>query len=339
MKRRRLLLLMLTVTALCMTAGSAEYSKSEWRVRPWEIINGLKPHSDTIWQLDKDSLQGWKVSGAGAELSETSVTKLWGEKVAKLTFPKGGSVTVFLPEPIKFNQKIDGFDLWIYGPINNGVGTRPDLTFLISDADGRKIRVDSMGMGSRWNRVRWWGMAAAIIPPDIKYPITLHSFTFSRLLTRTENDFLCFDMLGAFTFPRKMRFPDSAEMKLPFPTTPDTIMPKGMAEGAKNSIVKLPGNAWSFNYDGNDAKLSYIYRPSSGTLGDITVKLNDAKEFQIAAAGGIHGEVDGVKFAPLDKDKKASLLNAKLNGEKLMTKWRWSKSGKNLDFRLKFNIK
>ena len=79
---------------VALTLGSAQaYEKSEYKVRPWEIINGLQPYSEQLWQTDADGIAGWKATNGGV-LSETSLTKLWGEKVAKLTFPKGGSVTI-----------------------------------------------------------------------------------------------------------------------------------------------------------------------------------------------------------------------------------------------------
>ncbi len=326
------------VCAVCLSTAAAAYSPSEWRVRPWEIINGLQPHSQTLWQLDKGSLKGWKVSGGGAELSATDLTKLWGEKVAKLTFPKGGSVTVTLPEPVKLNEKVDGLDLWIYGPVNNGVGTKPEMSFLISDVNGRKIRVRADGMGSRWNRVRWWGMAAAVLPEGVKFPIQVHSFTFTKLLTSTPNDFLCFDMLGAFKFSGRAAVPDTAKTDLPFPTTPDGIMPRNMAPGARNSVQKT-ADGWQFRYDGPDGRVCYTYRPVSGTLGDLYAQVNDLPEIQVAVAGGIHGTVDGVKFTPADPQVRAALKSARLDGDCLETVWSWNKTGKSLDFKLAFSIK
>ncbi len=335
MMKRRLFCGMLIL--LASTGFAAGYSRDEWRVRPWEIINGLKPHSRTLWQLDRNSLKGWMASGGDAALAATSETKLWGETVAKLTFPKGGSVTVKLPQSLKIDDPVDGLDLWIYGPVNNGVGSSPELSFLISDASGRKIKIPAVGMGSRWAKLRWWGMAAAVLPRDVKFPIEVHSFTFARLLTRTPNDFLCFDMLGAFKFPGETRVPDTAKMNLPFPTTPDSIMPIGGAPDGKNTVVKLSGDSYSFQYTGSDGTLCYIYRPVTGTLGDITVKVDKLPEFKIAVVGGVHGEIDGVKFAPGDANIQARLLQSSLkDGGKLFTRWRWSKAGKNLDFQLNF---
>ena len=80
---------------VALTLGSAQaYEKSEYKVRPWEIINGLQPYSEQLWQTDADGIAGWKATNGGV-LSETSLTKLWGEKVTKLTFPKGGNLPTY----------------------------------------------------------------------------------------------------------------------------------------------------------------------------------------------------------------------------------------------------
>ena len=83
--------------ATMLTAFLAHaYDKSEYKVRPWEIIQGLKPHSELVWDMAKCDLAEWKVSGK-AKLSATQHTKLWGDSVAKLDLPPNGSVTIRQP--------------------------------------------------------------------------------------------------------------------------------------------------------------------------------------------------------------------------------------------------
>lgn len=317
----------------------AEYSESEWRIRPWEIIRGLKPHSQTLWQLDRDGLEGWSVKGADAELSTTDVTKLWGENVVKMTFPKGGSATVTLPTPLEIKEEVNGLDLWLYGPINKSVGARPDLSFLITDATGKKIKLPSVGSGSRWDLKRWWGMAAAVIPEGTKFPIQLHSFTFSKLLTNIKDDFLCFDMLGAWKFSGKYIAPDVSKMDLPFPTTPDTILPDSMADGARNFVVAKEGT-WEFHYEGNDANIVYTYVPKTGNLSDITVQFNDVAPFCLAKDGGPQCILGGRRYFPDMKGLDAKLLNIGLDDGKLTAQWRWTtETGQTLDWEIGLSIR
>ena len=154
---RSLIVVLLALAALPLFSA-VEYSEKEWRIRPWEIIKGqIKPHSDPLWVVDKDSIDGWKVSGAGGEISKTSVTKLWGNEVAKVTFPKGGSLTITPGKPIEVPKKVDGFDLWIFGPINGPPGAAPKIDLQIVDADNKNYKLRLSGTGSRWDYKRWWG--------------------------------------------------------------------------------------------------------------------------------------------------------------------------------------
>ena len=70
----------LFLTAAVLSITAAAYEKSEYKVRPWEIINGLKPYSKALWQADNGDISKWRASNGGV-LSETSITKLWGERL------------------------------------------------------------------------------------------------------------------------------------------------------------------------------------------------------------------------------------------------------------------
>ena len=236
-----------------------------------------------------------------------------------MTFPKGGQATIRPPKPLEIKEPADGIEVWVYGPVNNTVGSAPTLTMLVSDADGKKYRLPTAGSGSRWNRMRWWGVSAAQLPKGIKFPVKLESMTFSKLLTTTKDDFLCFDMIGAFKV-RKIAVPDTKKMNLPFPTTPDTIMPTSMKEGAKN-FARQEGKKYVFGYEGKDAKVVYTYEPKTGTLSDITASFNGGDAFQIADKGGIHAVVDGVKITPATEGVEAKLAYQGMKDGKLKTIW------------------
>ena len=152
------LILSLLAAATLSSFSAAAYEKSEYKVRPWEIINGLKPYSTPIWQADNGNIGSWKASNGGV-LSEYDKTKLWGENVAKLALPSSGAVTITPPQPLVVKDA-DGLDLWVFGPL----GTIPQIDFMIVDAKGVTYRVPTSGCGSRWNKSRWWGAAAGLIP-------------------------------------------------------------------------------------------------------------------------------------------------------------------------------
>ena len=320
---------------MALSLHAAPYSKSEYQIRPWEIINGLQPYSQAIWQADNGDIKKWRASNGGV-LSESSLTKLWGEKVAKLTFPRGGSVTITPPQPLVIKEKAYGVELYMYGPLNGKVGAVPVTSLDICDKNNRRIRLTLTGSGSRWASKRWWGAAAGILPENLAYPIKIRSIRFDKLTTRVKNDFLCFDHIGAFQkTPREIT--DSSKTANPFPLTADGIMPIGMADGAKN-LARQVGSAYVFEYQGKDARIAYTYTPASGTLSDISVDFN-GKKFRPAVDGGILATVKNVSFLPSDKAIKAQLLKQEFKNNKLSTLWRWTKNNAAFEFELNLSIK
>jgi len=325
----------LFLAAAVLSIHAAAYEKSEYKVRPWEIINGLKPYSKALWQADNGDISKWRASNGGV-LSESNVTKLWGNKVAKLTFPRGGSVTITPPKPLVIKEKVYGVELYMYGPLNGRVGAVPVTSLVIEDKNKKIIRLNLTGSGSRWAGYRWWGAAAGILPEDLAYPIAIKSIRFSKLTTKVKNDFLCFDHIGVFQ-KTPLEITDSAKQKNPFPLTEDGIMPIAMKKDAKN-IARQTGDSFVFEYQGSDAKIAYTYTPKSGTLSDIEVDFN-GKKFRPAVNGGILANVKNVEFLPSDKTIQAKLLKKEFKNSRLATVWQWTKNGQKLEFELNFWIK
>ncbi|MBO5721535.1 MAG: hypothetical protein J6S19_00325, partial [Lentisphaeria bacterium] len=88
MKKKCCMTLLFAVMFIAVSALS--YDKSEYKVRPWEIIQGLQPHAQLLWDMSSGGIGMWQVSGK-AKLSSANFTKRWGENVAKLDLPPGGS--------------------------------------------------------------------------------------------------------------------------------------------------------------------------------------------------------------------------------------------------------
>ncbi len=321
------------IALLCALLSAALFAapKPEWKIRPWEIMQGLKPRGVQLWRLDQDGLDGWKVSGCGAtKVEATDLTKLWGEKVARVDFDKEGPVlTVTPPKPLPIPEDADGLEIWLYGPVNRGQGSKPQFSILVADAANKQRRLYSTGAGSRWAKNRWWGTTAAAFPKDLQRPLKFISFSMHKPRIAGP-DFFCFDQINAFRFG-KFAIPDTSKMNLGFPTTPDTILPSSAAIGSRNER-RRDGKSWLFTYTGKDAKIAYRYTPKDGTLGDFTASFNGGKPFQPAKLGGPRAKVGNVVFAPGDPAIKATLLSTGFTTNHLVFNWRWSKDGKHLDF-------
>jgi len=313
-------------SACCVQA----YDKSEYKVRPWEIINGLQPQSELVWDMSKGDLASWKATGKG-KLSVSNETKLWGENVAKLELPPSGSVTISPAEPWTV-KAADGLEVWVFGPL----GTIPAIDFMIEDASGKTFRVPTSGCGSRWNKSRWWGLAAGLIPAKAVMPIKVKSIRFSRLSNRVANDYLCFDRIGAYKV-NKVEIMDSSKTKNPFPVTEDGIMPLSMKKDGKNSARKA-GGKYVFEYKDSQDTVSYTYAPQAGTLSDVSVTVN-GKTFQPAVNGGIVANVNKAKFTPAAANLKAKLLKENFKNGKLSTVWQWELDGETFKFEQNFWIK
>ncbi len=328
------------IALFCALLSAALFAapKPEWQIRPWEILQGLKPKGVQLWRLDKDGLEGWKVSGCGATLDTTDLTKLWGEKVARVTFTKEGALlTVTAARPIAIPDDADGLEIWLFGPVNKGFGSKPRISVLVTDANGKSHRISATGCGSRWAQKRWWGTAAAIFPKELKRPLTLKSFALNKVIIGDKPDFFCFDQINAFRF-KKVEIPDTRKMDLGFPTTPDTILPASAAPGSRNDL-RQDGNAWIFTYEGKDAKVTYRYAPKDGTLGDITASINGGNTFQPARNGGPRAKVAGVAFIPGDAAIAPILHSCRLVDGKVVADWNWTRDGQSLDFTYRLSIK
>ncbi|MBE6381372.1 MAG: hypothetical protein E7047_10640, partial [Lentisphaerae bacterium] len=321
------------VMASTFSAFAAD-TRPEWRKRPFEITQGFKPRSAKIWDISCGDLDKWQVRGV-LKLSAYDKVKLWNEQTVRADVTRNGSATLTPPSPLAIPDDSDGLELWFYGPRNSA----PRVFITVSDANNRRYKLKLAGSGSRWDYRPWWGAGCVLLPKDAKRPLKVVNIRFENLnLNRYKKDFFCFDHLGAFKLT-KPEMLDIHKVDLPFPVTPDGIMPVGMKDGSKNQVSATAGNkSFNFEYKGADCELIYTYTPQSGTLSDLTCTFN-GKKFPVAYQGGIIAKYNGVKFAASDPALKAELLKCELKNNKLFTQWRWSKDNVKLDFALNFRIK
>jgi len=117
---------------------------------------------------------------------------------------------------------------------------------------------------------------------------------------------------------------------------PNSVVP-GNVLSCQNSVAKA-GDAYQFVYEGADAKIIYTYSPQTGTLDDLTVKVDDSRPVQPALGGGVMiadeggakravGSVGSVRSVRLDEKSRT-----------LRVRWQYDNSGKPLEVTWTFGI-
>ncbi|MBO4492111.1 MAG: hypothetical protein J5944_12225 [Lentisphaeria bacterium] len=314
-----------SLSLLVFLAGSLSAAKPEWQRRPYEIITGqLKsPHCDVLLHAQDLPVETCQVSG-GAELSLTDEAVLWKDKSAKLTIPAGeGTYTVTFPEPIPVPEKVDGLELWTFGPRSVYV---KQFFVEIKDAAGKAVKVRLTGGSSRNYRRAWWQPALGKIMPEIQFPIQVTGVTFV-LPPKAEKDVIIFDCLGTFKF-KGTEYPDTSKWVVPFPVTEYSIMPGLPGDEPGTEAVK-EGEAYLFKCNG----VTYRYEPKTGTLGDITAAFK-GKDFIPADKGGPAARVKGTELSAKAEGITIEKLSETFENGKVSTKWRWSKDDAAYEFTL-----
>ncbi|NOY81303.1 MAG: hypothetical protein GXP31_09895 [Kiritimatiellaeota bacterium] len=328
--------------ALVISLSSvASGSVAPWKIKPIEIIRGKKQLHLPFLTAEKQDFEKWQVwTNIRADLTKSSERRLWRDTVAKLTIfnsdnSRPGSVEIAPPRPMPIPGAFDSVDLWVHGPQR---ASRPDFFVKIRDSQGKTFVIRLLGgvCGAAFYR-GWWAMGHAQTPFDVAFPAQFVSLIFKGITT-PKPDAIYFDALsfyqqeyGPLTFP--------ARKKLPFPATPNTILPTTYGE-YRNTVLEDKGR-YVFSYRGTDCTIKYVYTPRTGSLSDIWVEYGDGFSFQPTTGGGIVANVGGVPFAP-----QAGGLNAKLLGRdfneatnELVTRWRWTKDGREIRFDLALRIK
>lgn len=291
--------------------------------------------------VDFEYLRGWETAcyyGADARLYRTRQEQIWGDYVGRVEYTGTtcGSYFEIRPKhPILIPERFDAVNLWCYGNslgwVKDPTTPRVSLSVRIVGADGQRHDIP---LGTvNW---KYWFLLHRRIAQKIKFPAKFVSIVVKGG-HNTQKRGLYFDNLIFYNEPLKpLKFAPRPK-KYPFPTTPDTILPTQNAPFT--NTVRKDGDGFVFAYNGDDCKLEYMYKPTDGTLGDISVVYNGKKRFRTNVGGGVSVELAGKTYGPTDKAIAKRLLSADLNNGQLKTRWQWSKDGDSLEFDLSFRIK
>ena len=334
-------LLFWAATAL---AGPAMASEETVGSRPYEMVWAARTSDDHPPLVDFENLDGWTAGGrhAAATLVRSRQQQLWGSYVGKLTYRGTGTaplVTVQPPRPIAVSAPFDCVNFWVYG--NNWAwapdhSTPPvDIAVVFRTPDGKPLRI-KLGQ-VHWKE--WWVMHRKLDPQQqeqVRSGAALEAIEVAGG-RNVQDRVLYFDNLSVYReslpplsfAPRPQRgitlFPgqtpgvNTGPGRLPFPTREETILPDDLAADF-HTAVESAGDRYELHYRGSDGHLIYVYRPATGTLGDVSVQWDDSRAIRPMVDGGVYfaGGTDTVPTAP----PHAKLLSCRREGDTIVATWR-----------------
>jgi len=357
MRVELLVLVPFLFTPLLMTHINAQENVGE---RPYEMVWANRTEDTHPPLVNFENLDGWTVEAkdAAAALTRTREQQLWGKHVAKLVYrgtARKAELTLRPPKPVAIPQPFDCINFWVYG--NNWPWRRDRTTpqvriyILLKGKDGGDL---SVYLGPvRWKE--WWVMHTKLQPEQLavlKDGATLEGIRIANC-HNTEDRVIYLDNLSFYqevlkplTFkPRPKRgidlFPGqgngvyTGEGRLPFPTREETILPDNLTKNFTTGLHKN-GDAFVFQYKGDDGQIEYRYKPETGTLSDVTAKWDGwfGRTLQPMADGGVHF-ADGDKAVP---PEKAERVECKQADDTVVSTWRLSLGDRTMDVTYTFRL-
>jgi len=293
-------------------------------VRPIEMV-WAKRVPKHLPLVDFEDLTGWTLileNGANGILRRSRAQRMWGEYTAKLIYTGRSDrsrAIIAPPKPIPIPEIFNCINIWIYSQAAEdamGIGVGEDegargleLFIHLLDVEGKKHRMLLLSPRTLHNKMwweGWWLVHKRInegILQSIAFPCSFVGLEING--TSKSKSVLFFDSLTFYKeelkplrfeprpkrniklFPGQSQGLNTGPGRLPFPTREDTILPSNFESNYKNSVKRLEGGNFSFEYDGKDARITYVYQPKKGDLGEITAYLNGKKVSRPLDSGGV----------------------------------------------------
>ncbi len=311
--------------------------------RPYEMEWAKRTQDTRAPLVDFENLEGWTVQTTGAEarLSRSQEQPLWGDYVARFAYrgtAPGPKVVVKPPKPIPLPAGGDSVNFWVYGNnwawVADPTTPQVEIALHLRGKTGQALRL-SMGQVN-WRE--WWVMHRRLTAEQkalMEEGGVLEGIEIAGG-RNTEDRVLYFDNLAWYQEPlTPLVFEPRPERnltplagqnlgantgpgRLPFPTTERTILPDNLT--TKYEVRQdRAGEEFIWRYRGEDGELIYRYRPTTGTLGDVTAEwVGRGKAFQPLANGGV---VPGCERAGAEPAAKPKLIHCTSTGEAVTAAW------------------
>lgn len=287
---------------------------------------------------DFEDLNGWKVNltNVNAKLIRSRVKQLQGDYVAKLSYSaaaKDGIFELIPPNPIALPEKFDSINLWGSGYSYREEQTgeiAPIVTLKIQDGTGNIKDIALPKIHSKN-----WQLFHTKINQEIAAPAKIVSININWLQADKSLTFYL-DALSAYS-ENQSAINFNLPSGLPFPTKSDTILSSIKTADYQNRVYKN-GDDYVFEYQDSSNLIQYIYKPTNGTLSDLSTKFNN-NIFQTNNGGGATIELAGKTFPPKDGALQRELVSVQLAGDKVEAKWRFSYGSDQTEIQYIFSVK
>ena len=134
---------------------------------------------------------------------------------------------------------------------------------------------------------------------------------------------------GIALFPGQTPGLNTGPGKLPFPAREETILPDNLTPDYRTSIERR-GDGFELHYRGADGHLVYAYRPTTGTLSDVSVQWEGTREFRPMVDGGVYFAASSAAAAVAPQ--RPQLLNCRREADTIVTDWRAETGSGTADF-------
>ena len=294
----------------------------------------------------------WEIEcsdAASASAARTRQELCWSEASLEVTYSGESSRSAFVlrpRRPLPVPDDADVARLWLmgrtYGWSKTLTEEEPILWHWLEFGDGAgKTHMLRFKRGITYP---FWYVARRRLPSDWPRPLVCTGVGFGGCTNRKPRplilDALVFaqDSL-AKTLTTQVRLDD-----MPFPTSPDGLLPSQLAGAFTNRIEKT-ADGCVLEYKGGDGRLRYVYRPMTGTLTDIEVAWRSTsgeavtQRFRIAAEGGPVVEIAGRSYPPSSTHLTRTCAVFDVAADRVRTRWRCEAKGGSAEYALDLSVK
>ncbi len=307
------------------------------------------PHE---WLTTFEDMESWRITAEG--LGEGVVRRcryrpLFHESHIEISWTKleGARIILEPPKPLSLPRSWNAVDFWIGAVPNDYSGPCIECILHCVGRDGNRRAVELAGRVPL-KRPMAVDVLRRLVPETLRNDLQggtlegiefrIRSVPFGRWGSPDDAESMLHLYAMTFytdQFRRTYRRPRT----LPFPTHPDGVVPTPAVAGTSRAERDHDSGVTRFVFSSaQERKVSYEYRPATGTLADITVEVEGQEPFCPCVGGGLVFESPEATLTPPYGGDQAALISEKLEGECLQSVWELSLGEEQLRYALKLRM-